>query len=127
MNLTPPSVRTVWLLLGGYLGAVLLNAHHTALWCVPLALGAAIWRARRTQTLPGKSRRVLRAVVIAVLTGAVLIGFRTLNGVQAGASLLVAMAALKLTETSMRRDWLIVIGASLFLLLAGPASAACRP
>jgi transglutaminase-like putative cysteine protease len=115
---TTPSVRTVWLLLSGYLGAVLLNVHHTALWCMPLALGAAIWRARRTQTLPGKSRRVLRTIMIVILTAAVLIGFRTLNGVQAGASLLVAMAALKLTETSMRRDWLIVVGASLFLLLA---------
>ena len=28
------------------------------------------------------------------------------------------MAALKLTETQRRRDWLIIIGASLFLLLA---------
>src|SRR5580700_6164971 len=84
-------VRTVWLLLGGYLAAVLLNLHHTAL---------------------------RRGAVIIVLTGAVLLGFRTLNGVQAGASLLIAMAALKLTETSSARDWLIVVAASLFLLLA---------
>jgi transglutaminase-like putative cysteine protease len=111
-------VRTVWLLLAGYLGAVVLNAHHTALWCLPLALGTVIWRARRAQTPPGKSRHLARAAVIVVLTGAVLLGFRTLNGVQAGASLLVAMAALKLTETSAARDWQIVVGASLFLLLA---------
>ncbi|HWW21175.1 MAG TPA: DUF3488 and transglutaminase-like domain-containing protein [Steroidobacteraceae bacterium] len=110
--------RTVWLLLGGYLGAVLLNVHHTALWCLPLALGVAIWRARRLRTSAGKSRRLARTVVIVILTAIVLIGFRTLNGVQAGASLLVAMAALKLTETSARRDWLIMVGASLFLLLA---------
>jgi transglutaminase-like putative cysteine protease len=111
-------VRTIWLLLGGYLGAVLLNVHHTALWCLPLAIGVSIWRARRTQTLAGKSRRLARAVVIVLFTAAVLIGYRTLNGVQAGASLLVAMVALKLTETSAGRDWLIVVGASLFLLLA---------
>ena len=35
----PPN--TVWLLLGGFLGAVLLNAHHTALWCLPLAVAQA--------------------------------------------------------------------------------------
>ena len=53
-----------------------------------------------------------------VLTLAVLISFRTLNGLDAGASLLVAMAALKLIETQRQRDWLIVLGAAVFLLLA---------
>ena len=53
-----------------------------------------------------------------MLTLAVLLSFRTLNGLDAGASLLVAMAALKLMETRRVRDWLIVMGASLFLLLA---------
>lgn len=115
--------RTVWLLLSGYLGAALLNVHHAALWCIPLAIGVSVWRARRLQTPSAKSRRLARAVVIVVLTAAVLIGFRTLNGVQAGASLLIAMAALKLTETSARRDWLIVVAASLFLLLAASLDA----
>lgn len=111
-------VSTIRLLLAGFLGAVLLNVHHTALWCLPIALGVAVWRARRAQMKAGKSRSVARIVVIMALTAAVLIGFRTLNGVEAGASLLVAMAALKLTETATQRDWLIMAGASLFLLLA---------
>jgi transglutaminase-like putative cysteine protease len=118
MTTPVPAVKTVWLLLAGYLGAVLLNLHHIAWWCLPLALGASAWRARRSQIITGKSRRLLRNTIVVLLTLAVLIGFRTLNGIQAGASLLVAMAALKLTETAMRRDWLIVTGASLFLLLA---------
>lgn len=113
---TPP--RTLWLLLGGYLGSVALNMHHIALWCLPLALGAAIWRVRLRQKPPSKARRVLRLTVVIALTLAVLIGFHTLNGIEAGASLLVAMAALKLTETSTRRDWLIVIASSVFLLLS---------
>jgi transglutaminase-like putative cysteine protease len=62
--------------------------------------------------------RMARLAVVAVLTLAVLLSFRTLNGLDAGASLLVAMAALKLMETQQLRDWLIVLGASLFLLLA---------
>jgi protein-glutamine gamma-glutamyltransferase len=108
----------VWLLLGGFLGAVLLNAHHTALWCVPLALAAVAWRARSLRVAPRLPARYLRIGVAGLLTLAVLIGFHTLNGIDAGSSLLVAMATLKLTETVRRRDWLIVLGAALFLLLA---------
>ncbi len=112
----PP--HSVWLLLGGFLGAVLLNAHHTALWCLPLALGAVAWRARGLRVPLRLPPRYLRLSVAVLLTLAVLAGFHTLNGVEAGSSLLVAMAALKLTETVRRRDWLIVLGAALFLLLA---------
>jgi transglutaminase-like putative cysteine protease len=114
----PTPLKTTWLLLAGYLGAVLLNLHHIALWCTPLALGASIWRARRAAAAPGRGKRIVRITVVLVLTIAVLVGFRTLNGIQAGASLLVAMAALKLTETTTRRDWLIVVSAALFLLLS---------
>jgi protein-glutamine gamma-glutamyltransferase len=110
--------RTLWLLLGGYLGSVVLNMHHVSVWCLPLAFGAAIWRARLRQTSPSRSRRVLRVIVVVIITLTVLIGFRTLNGIQAGASLLVSMAALKITETSTPRDWLIVIASSVFLLLS---------
>jgi len=111
----PPN--TVWLLLGGFLGAVLLNAHHTALWCLPLALGAVAWRARGMRVPLRLPALYLRIGVAALLTLAVLVGYHTLNGIEAGSSLLVAMAALKLTETVRRRDWLIVSGAALFLLL----------
>jgi protein-glutamine gamma-glutamyltransferase len=112
----PP--HTVWLLLGGFLGAVLLNAQHAALWCVPLALGAVAWRARGLRIPLRLPARYLRLGVALLLTLAVLVDFHTLNGVAAGSSLLVAMAALKLTETVRQRDWLIVLGAALFLLLA---------
>ena len=120
--LPPPSV---WLLLGGFLGAVLLNVHHTALWCLPLALAAVAWRARSLRVAPRLPARCLRIGVAGLLTLAVLVGFHTLNGIEAGSSLLVAMATLKLTETVRQRDWLIVLGAAMFLLLAacldGPA------
>ncbi len=110
--------RTVWLLLACFLGAVLLNLHHTALWCLPLVLGAVAWRARAVRSRLRLPARSLRIGVVAVLTVGVLLSFRTLKGLEAGASLLVAMAALKLTETQRARDWLIVLGAALFLLLA---------
>jgi protein-glutamine gamma-glutamyltransferase len=104
--------------LAGLLGAVLLNAHHTAIWCLPVALGAAalrIWAAQRPARLMGRAPRI---IITVILTLGVLASFRTLNGLDAGASLLVAMAALKLMETGRLRDWLIVLGAALFLLLA---------
>jgi protein-glutamine gamma-glutamyltransferase len=104
--------------LAGLLGAVLLNVHHIAAWCLPLALVGAAWRlwaARRAVRLPG---RAVRIVVVVILTLAVLVSFRTLNGLDAGASLLVAMMALKLMESQRTRDWMIVLGGALFLLLA---------
>jgi transglutaminase-like putative cysteine protease len=110
--------NTLWLLLGGFLGAVLLNAYHTALWCLPLALLAIAWRARGLRAPLRVPARYLRIGVALLLTLAVLVSFHTLNGIDAGSSLLVAMATLKLTETSRRRDWLIVLAAALFLLLA---------
>jgi transglutaminase-like putative cysteine protease len=104
--------------LAGLLGAVLLNLHHTAAWCLPVALGGAVWRLWAAQHASRLMGRTARMAVVVVLTLAVLLSFRTLNGVDAGASLLVAMAALKLMETQRQRDWLIVLGSSLFLLLA---------
>ncbi|MGA2025229.1 MAG: DUF3488 and transglutaminase-like domain-containing protein, partial [Steroidobacteraceae bacterium] len=112
-----PASTLRWVL-AGLLGAVLLNVHHTALWCLPVALGGAAWRLWAAQHVARLMGRTLRVVVLTILTLAVLLGFRTLNGLDAGASLLVAMAALKLMETQRVRDWLIVIGAALFLLLA---------
>jgi transglutaminase-like putative cysteine protease len=59
-----------------------------------------------------------RVMLVVVLTAAVILSFRRLNGVGAGATLLVAMIAAKLVESRTARDWFIVIYASLFLLCA---------
>jgi transglutaminase-like putative cysteine protease len=112
-----PAATLRWML-AGLLGAVLLNLRHTAPWCLPVALGGAAWRLWAAQHVTRLMGRSLRVVILVILTLAVLLGFRTLNGLDAGASLLVAMAALKLMETQRVRDWLIVLGAALFLLLA---------
>ncbi len=111
-------VQAMGWVLGGFLGAVALNLHHTALWCAPLALGAAAWRARAWRRRPRLPAGLLRIVVVVALTLAALLDFRTGGSLGAFASLLVVMAALKLSETTQRRDWLIVMSAALFLLLA---------
>jgi protein-glutamine gamma-glutamyltransferase len=110
--------RTVGLVLAALLGAVALNLHHTAVWCAPLALGVAVWRARTWRARPKLPGHALRAVLVVVLTVAALLDFHSGGSLGAAASLLVVMAALKLSETSNRRDWLIVLSAALFLLLA---------
>jgi transglutaminase-like putative cysteine protease len=56
--------------------------------------------------------------VTLLMIGAVIAQFRTFNGLAAGTALLVVMGSLKLLETHTIRDRSIVIGASLFLLLA---------
>jgi transglutaminase-like putative cysteine protease len=111
-------VQAIGWMLAGFLGAVALNLHHTALWCAPLALAAAAWRARAWRRRPRMPSGLLRIVVVVVLTLAALLDFRTGGSLGAAASLLVVMAALKLSETAQRRDWLIVMSAALFLLLA---------
>ncbi len=110
--------QTVGLVLATLLGAVALNLHHTAIWCAPLALALAAWRARTWRSRPKLSGRALRAVAAIVLTVAALLDFHSGGALGAASSLLVVMAALKLSETSSRRDWLVVLSTALFLLLA---------
>ena len=110
--------QTVGVVLAALLGAVALNLHHTAMWCAPLALAVAAWRARTWRARPRLPGRALRAGAVMVLTLAALLDFHSGGSLGAAASLLVVMAALKLSETSNRRDWLVVLSAALFLLLA---------
>ncbi|MFO1399903.1 MAG: DUF3488 and transglutaminase-like domain-containing protein [Steroidobacteraceae bacterium] len=116
---TSVPLATLRLLLGAYLAGTLLNLHHAALWVVPVAAIAAAWRWRAARSggrqLPG---RAARSAILVALTLAVLATFRTLNGLAAGATLLVAMGALKLLEATRPRDFAFVAGSTLFLLLA---------
>lgn len=112
-----PSRTAVGLSLTGFALAILVNAHHVSWWVLPITLGAAAWRARatwRSHRLPGTAQRV---ALMLVLLAAVLLSLRSLDGLGAGATLLAAMAAAKLTETRHARDWYIVIGTALFLVI----------
>lgn len=106
-----------------FIGGLLLVAAGTPLWCVAIAGAAAAWRLSLAfrgapRPKPGKGVRVVVAVFTVIFVGAVLLSFRTLNGLGAGTALLVLMGALKLIESRTRRDDGIVIGVALFLLLA---------
>ncbi len=106
------------LALASLLCAAALNAHHTAWWCLPVLAGACAWQLRSSLHTIRWPPRLLRIALALLLTAGVLLSFRTLNGLEAGATLLTAMTAAKLFESRATRDWYVILGAALFLLLA---------
>jgi protein-glutamine gamma-glutamyltransferase len=114
----PLALRSLAWACAAFGGGVLLHLDRVPLWA-SLTCGVLIaWRlaaVRRGLWLPGPIARALLALGMA---GVVLARFHTLNGLTAGTTLLLLMAALKLLETRRTRDELVLIGAGLFLLLA---------
>lgn len=99
-------------------GGTLLHIDRTPFWASAAVAVCIAWRllaARGVVPLPRAPARLLLALILVV---AVYLRFRTLNGLSAGTVLLIAMGAIKLFETRSARDRGIVIGVSLFLLLA---------
>jgi protein-glutamine gamma-glutamyltransferase len=106
-----------------FLGGTGLVVAYTPGWTVAIAAACAVWRilvaaGRLPAPRPRRGLRFVFGAITALLVGAVLMSFRTLNGLSAGTALLVLMGALKLLESRTRRDDGIVIGVGLFLLLA---------
>jgi protein-glutamine gamma-glutamyltransferase len=100
------------------LSGVLLHIDRAPLWATAAALLCIAWRFAH-EVLPVRLPGVIAKIgVMLLLSLAVLVQFRTLNGLSAGTALLVVMGSLKLLETHTQRDRNIVIGVSLFLLLA---------
>ena len=102
-----------------FAGGVLLHVDRVPAWASLASFALISWRlaaARRARRwLPGALARALFALGMAAV---VLARFHTLNGLAAGTTLLLLMAALKLLETRNARDELVLVGAGLFLLLA---------
>ena len=105
-----------------YLWAVIIigfgfHLPHIPIFALPLVVGALFWRWQHEQNhwqLPGKFVLLTLAVVGAVL---VLLHFHALWGREAGVSLLVIAAALKLLETRGPRDEYSLLLLSFFLLV----------
>ncbi|HVN99031.1 MAG TPA: DUF3488 and transglutaminase-like domain-containing protein [Steroidobacteraceae bacterium] len=116
----PPGAQRSAMLLPilALLAAALANAHHLAWWCLPMLALATAWHVRAVLNGLPQPARTARIAFALFLTTGVLLSFRTLNGLAAGATLLVAMTAAKLFEARSRRDWYVICGATLFLLLA---------
>jgi len=104
-----------------FAAGTLLNADRVPAWVPVAALILASWRIWAAWR-PARSLRLPGTLVRSVLAGLMVLGvlarFHTLNGLSAGTALLILMGASKLLETSSQRDERIVVGVSLFLLLA---------
>lgn len=113
----PPRVARL-LALAGLLLATLLNLQHLAWWCLPVLAGAAAWHARaamRGTPLPG---RIVRYGLVFLLASGVVVSVRGQGPLPAAATLLASMTAAKLFEARARRDWYVLLGGTLFLLLS---------
>jgi protein-glutamine gamma-glutamyltransferase len=103
---------------GALAGGLLLHADRVPAWAAAGTLTMILWRltiARPSQLLSSATVRAILALALVVL---VLVRFHTLNGLTAGTTLLVLMAALKLLESRRARDAYVIVGVALFLVLA---------
>ena len=108
-------------LIYGLLACVLLisapHAEHLPLWVSSMSITLLSWRAwlaYRNHPLP--PRGLLLVVMLGAVTG-ILIHFHTLFGREAGVTLLILLAALKLLEVRSARDATIVIFLACFVLI----------
>ncbi len=99
-------------------GATLPHWPTLPFW-VPLLLGIAIaWRLAIAAFEWPVPIRTLRLLLALAAFCAVLVSYRTINGVEAGSALLVVMIALKVLESKGYRDQLVLIMLAYFLLFA---------
>lgn len=105
----------------GLLVCVLLisapHVDHLPLWVSSLSamlLGWRAWLAYRNQALPP---RWLLLGIIGGIVGGILISFHTLFGREAGVTLLILLAALKLLEVHSARDATIVLYLACFVII----------
>jgi protein-glutamine gamma-glutamyltransferase len=100
------------------IGTSLPHWQALAAWMPVLLLTSVAWRfgvGLYRWPAPPRSARLLLAIGAFL---AVLLQYRTLNGVEAGSALLVVMVALKFLESRNQRDQLVLIMISYFLLFA---------
>ncbi len=118
---SPPaasSVRPVLWTIAVFVAAMLLHVDRLPPWCSVAILALAAWRAATALGRRALPRSSLRLSIGALLLLAIVAQFSTITGLAAGTALLAAMGALKLMETAARRDCFVVIGVSLFLVIA---------
>jgi uncharacterized protein (DUF58 family) len=96
--------------------AVVPHVPFLPAWVALLLLAVGVWRWTAARHGWPLAPRWLRIVIVVVATTAVLGTYRTINGIEAGTTFLVLMAAAKLLETRAARDLTVLVFIALFLL-----------
>ncbi|HEY0681737.1 MAG TPA: DUF3488 and transglutaminase-like domain-containing protein [Steroidobacter sp.] len=116
-QLTPLGQRLPWVIAGLTL-SVLPHVDHIAIWTLLIAgVATAARMVIEVKRWPLPPRWARTALAFASLIG-VLVSFRTINGIDAGTSLLIIMAGMKLLETQSVRDLTVVVFLAYFALFA---------
>jgi transglutaminase-like putative cysteine protease len=113
------SIKRLTLMAIVVIGASVPHWSMLPLWIPALLLASIAWRiaARRVQLpLPNRAARIALALTA---FGAILLEYRTINGLTAGSALLVVMVSLKYLESHTQRDQLVLMLISYFLVFAG--------
>lgn len=99
--------------------ALLAHIPYLPIWISALAAAAILWRLASTLTRLPEFGRWLQVPLAGIVFLAVYMDFGRINGRESGIALLVAMLALKLLETRNRRDTIVLLFLSYFLVAAG--------
>jgi transglutaminase-like putative cysteine protease len=114
----PESAKSLGILCGMLLLALLPHLTHLPVWIPLCVLGAMAWRLWIEIHAGALPNKWLRSGLAFIALVSVLASFRSLNGLEAGTALLAMMAGMKLLESRQLRDYTILIFISLFLLFA---------
>jgi transglutaminase-like putative cysteine protease len=114
----PERERPLRWVIGSYAAAVALHVDRLPAWCLAAIALITLWRLFAALASFDLPRRLIRLALGGALLFAVVAQFNAISGLAAGTALLAAMGAVKLLETRDRRDHYIVLGVSLFLMLA---------
>jgi transglutaminase-like putative cysteine protease len=114
----PKRERPLRWVVGCYAAAVALHVDRLPVWCLAAIALIALWRLFAALASLDLPHRLIRLGLGAALLFAVVAQFNAISGLAAGTALLATMGAVKLLETRDRRDHYIVLGVSLFLMLA---------
>jgi transglutaminase-like putative cysteine protease len=99
-------------------GASLPHWSALPVWMPVLLLGCVAWRLLAAVGGWRPAGRAVRLLLALIVFAAVVLRYRTVNGVAAGSALLVVMVALKFVESRQDRDQIVLIMIAYFLMFA---------
>jgi transglutaminase-like putative cysteine protease len=114
----PARIRGLEWVLVAVAAATAPHVTHMPAWVTLLLLAVGAWRWTASQRGWPLVPRGLRLLAVAVSALGIFGTYQTLNGIEAGTSFLVLMAAAKLLETRAARDLTVLLFIAWFLLYA---------